>query len=152
VGNSNSSDARNSSSSSSSHGSCLDIFAPGTSIVSASYSNNNGSATMTGTSMASPHVAGAAALYLGANPNATPADVRNALVNNGTTGKITSPASGSPLLDLLQAHAPILDGQVQHGGERPCPHGVRQVPAELRTGLVHSCEHRSTLERPASAC
>jgi hypothetical protein len=46
--------------------------------------------------MASPHVAGAAALYLGANPNATPADVRNALVNNGTTGKITSPGSGSP--------------------------------------------------------
>ena len=93
VGNSNSSDARNSSSN---YGTCLDIFAPGTSIVSASYSSNNGSATMTGTSMASPHVAGSAALYLGANPNATPAEVRNALVNNGTTGKITSPGSGSP--------------------------------------------------------
>ncbi|WP_203912182.1 S8 family serine peptidase [Rhizocola hellebori] len=93
VGNSNSSDARNSSSN---YGTCLDIFAPGTSIVSASYSNNNGSATMTGTSMASPHVAGSVALYLGANPSATPAEVRNALVNNGTTGKITSPGSGSP--------------------------------------------------------
>jgi subtilisin family serine protease len=84
VGNSTSSDAR---SSSSNYGSCLDLFAPGTS---------NGSATMTGTSMASPHVAGAAALYLGANPNATPAQVRSALVTNGTTGKITSPGSGSP--------------------------------------------------------
>ncbi|MBB5872715.1 subtilisin family serine protease [Allocatelliglobosispora scoriae] len=93
VGNSNSSDAKNSSSN---YGSCLDIFAPGTSIVSASYSSNTGSATMTGTSMASPHVAGAAALYLGANPNATPAQVRDALVTNGTTGKITSPGSGSP--------------------------------------------------------
>jgi hypothetical protein len=51
---------------------------------------------MTGTSMASPHTAGAAALYLGANPNATPAQVRDALVSNGTTGKITSPGSGSP--------------------------------------------------------
>ncbi|MET7393062.1 S8 family serine peptidase [Dactylosporangium sp. NPDC005572] len=93
VGNSNSSDARNSTSN---YGSCLDLFAPGTSIVSASYSSNTGSATMTGTSMASPHVAGAAALYLGANPGATPAQVRNALVTNGTTGKIASPGSGSP--------------------------------------------------------
>ncbi|MBV1855667.1 S8 family peptidase [Catellatospora tritici] len=93
VGNSNSSDARNSTSN---YGTCLDLFAPGTSIVSASYSSNNGSATMTGTSMASPHVAGAAAVYLGQNPNATPAQVRDALVNNATTGKITSPGTGSP--------------------------------------------------------
>lgn len=93
VGNSTSSDARNSTSN---YGSCLDLFAPGTSIVSASYSSNTGSATMTGTSMASPHVTGSVALYLGLNPSATPAEVRNALVTNGTTGKITSPGSGSP--------------------------------------------------------
>ncbi|MCP2327116.1 subtilisin family serine protease [Hamadaea flava] len=93
VGNSTNADARNSTSN---YGSCLDLFAPGTSIVSASYSSNTGSATMTGTSMASPHVTGSAALYLGANPSATPAQVRNALVTNGTTGKITSPGSGSP--------------------------------------------------------
>ncbi|WIM99491.1 S8 family serine peptidase [Actinoplanes oblitus] len=93
VGNSTSADARNSTSN---YGSCLDIFAPGTSIVSASYSSNTGSATMTGTSMASPHVTGAAAAYLGANPSATPAQVRDALVGNGTTGKVTSPGSGSP--------------------------------------------------------
>ena len=93
VGNTQSSDARNSSSN---YGSCLDIFAPGTSIVSASYSSNTGSATMTGTSMASPHVAGAAAVYLGQNPSATPAQVRDALVTNATTGKVTSPGSGSP--------------------------------------------------------
>ncbi|NUR72390.1 MAG: S8 family serine peptidase, partial [Hamadaea sp.] len=93
VGNSTNADARNSTSN---YGSCLDLFAPGTNIVSASYSSNTGSATMTGTSMASPHVTGSAALYLGANPSATPAQVRNALVNNGTTGKITSPGSGSP--------------------------------------------------------
>ncbi|SNT53731.1 Serine protease, subtilisin family [Asanoa hainanensis] len=93
VGNTTSSDARNSSSN---YGSCLDIFAPGTSIVSASYSSNTGSATMTGTSMASPHTAGAAAVYLGLNPSATPAQVRDALVNNATTGKVTSPGTGSP--------------------------------------------------------
>ncbi|GIG65195.1 S8 family serine peptidase [Phytomonospora endophytica] len=78
----------------SNYGSCLDIFAPGTNIVSTS--NSGGSQTMSGTSMAAPHVAGAAALYLGANPSATPAQVRDALVNNGSKNKVTSPGSGSP--------------------------------------------------------
>ncbi|MEV0650138.1 S8 family serine peptidase [Phytomonospora sp. NPDC050363] len=78
----------------SNYGTCLDIFAPGTNIVSTS--NSGGSQTMSGTSMAAPHVAGAAALYLGANPSATPAQVRNALVDNGTKNKVTSPGSGSP--------------------------------------------------------
>jgi subtilisin family serine protease len=102
VGNSTSADARNSTSN---YGSCLDLFAPGTSIVSASYSSNTGSATMTGTSMASPHVTGAAAVYLGANPSATPAQVREALVGNGTTGKITSPGGGSPNVLLYTGFA-----------------------------------------------
>lgn len=100
VGNTTSTDAKNTSSS---WGSCLDIFAPGTSIVSASHSSNTGSATMSGTSMASPHVAGAAAVYLGQNPSATPAAVRNALVNNGTTGKVTNAGSGSPNVLLYTA-------------------------------------------------
>ncbi|MBB5872897.1 subtilisin family serine protease [Allocatelliglobosispora scoriae] len=80
----------------SNYGSCLDIWAPGSNIVSAGYSSDTGTATMSGTSMASPHVAGAAALYLAANPNATPAQVRDALVNGGTPGKVTNPGSGSP--------------------------------------------------------
>ena len=99
VGNTTSSDARNSSSN---YGSCLDIFAPGTSIVSASYSSNTGSATMTGTSMASPHTAGAAAVYLGLNPSATPAQVRDALVNNATTGKVTN--AGTRFAESLAVH------------------------------------------------
>ncbi|WFF04573.1 S8 family peptidase [Micromonospora sp. WMMD1076] len=80
----------------SNYGSCLDIFAPGSSIVSASHSSDTGSATMSGTSMASPHVAGAAALYLSTNTNATPQQVRDHLVRQGTTGKVTNPGSGSP--------------------------------------------------------
>ncbi|WP_285606794.1 S8 family peptidase [Actinokineospora globicatena] len=93
VGNTNSSDARNSTSN---YGSCLDIFAPGTSIISASYSSNTGTATMTGTSMASPHTAGAAAVYLGKNPSATSAQVQTALVNNAGTNKLSSIGTGSP--------------------------------------------------------
>jgi subtilisin family serine protease len=96
VGNSTINDARYTGTGPSNYGSCLDIWAPGTNIISASYSSNTGTATMSGTSMASPHTAGAAALYLGANPNATPQQVRDALVNNGSTGKLTGINAGSP--------------------------------------------------------
>ncbi len=75
-------------------GTCLDIFAPGSGITSTWL--NNGTNTISGTSMATPHVVGAAALYASANPTATPQQVRDALVNNGTKGKVTSPGTGSP--------------------------------------------------------
>jgi subtilisin family serine protease len=93
VGSTTSTDAR---SSFSNFGTCLDIFAPGSSITSAWSTSNTATNTISGTSMASPHVAGAAALYLQGNPSASPATVRNALVNNGTTGKVTSAGTGSP--------------------------------------------------------
>jgi subtilisin family serine protease len=51
---------------------------------------------MSGTSMATPHVAGAAALYLQKYPTATPATVASALVAGATSGKVTNPGSGSP--------------------------------------------------------
>jgi serine protease len=105
VGSTTSSDAR---SSFSNFGTCLDIFAPGSSITSAWSTSDTATNTISGTSMATPHVAGVAALYLAANPNATPAQVRNAIVAAATTGKVTSAGSGSPnvLLYSLFGGAP----------------------------------------------
>jgi len=77
-------------------GRCLDIFAPGSGITSAWYTSDTASASLTGTSMASPHVAGAAALVLSRNPSATPAQVRDTIVGQGTTGVVSNAGSGSP--------------------------------------------------------
>lgn len=93
VGSTTTTDAR---SSFSNFGSCLDLFAPGSGILSAWASSNTATATLSGTSMASPHVAGVAALYKQANPSASATTVRNAIVNNATTNVVTNAGSGSP--------------------------------------------------------
>ncbi|MFD2764706.1 S8 family peptidase [Micromonospora eburnea] len=93
VGATTSTDAR---ASYSNYGSCLDIFAPGSSITSAWRTSDSATNTISGTSMATPHVAGAAALVLGANPSYTPAQVASYLTSNATSGVVTSPGSGSP--------------------------------------------------------
>jgi subtilisin family serine protease len=97
VGSTTSSDAR---SSFSNVGTCLDIFAPGSSITSAWYTSNTATNTISGTSMATPHVVGAAALVASANPSWTPAQVRNQLVANATPNVVGNPGSGSPNLLL----------------------------------------------------
>jgi subtilisin family serine protease len=80
----------------SNYGTCLDIFAPGVNIRSASGNSNTGTQVMSGTSMASPHVAGAAALVLGAHPGWSPQQVRDDLVAHAGSGLVRSPGSGSP--------------------------------------------------------
>jgi serine protease len=93
VGSTTSTDAR---SSFSNYGTCLDIFGPGSSITSTWNTGDSATNTISGTSMASPHVAGVAALYLAANPGATPSQVTTALINNSTPNKVTSAGTGSP--------------------------------------------------------
>ena len=79
TGSTTSTDAR---SSFSNFGTCVDIFAPGSSILSSYFTSDTATATLSGTSMASPHVAGVAALYKQANPSASATTIRNAIVNN----------------------------------------------------------------------
>lgn len=93
VGATTSTDAR---ASYSNWGTCLDLFAPGSSITSAWYTSNTATNTISGTSMATPHVAGVAALYLQSNPSASPATVATALIGNTTPNVVSSRGTGSP--------------------------------------------------------
>ena len=93
VGSTTSSDSR---SSFSNYGSCLDLFAPGSSVTSAWHTSNTATNTISGTSMATPHVAGVGALYLQDNPSASPSTVRDVIVNSATTGVVSNAGSGSP--------------------------------------------------------
>ena len=88
----------------SNYGTCVDIFAPGSSITSAWYTSPTATNTISGTSMASPHVAGVAALYLQSNPGAAPATVSGAITGGATLNKVTSPGSGSPNRLLFTAY------------------------------------------------
>jgi subtilisin family serine protease len=101
VGATTSTDAR---ASYSNFGSCLDLFAPGSAITSAWNTSNTATNTISGTSMASPHVAGVAALYLQSATGATPAQVANALTSASTSGKVTGLGSGSPNRLLFTAY------------------------------------------------
>ncbi|GAA0585309.1 S8 family peptidase [Kribbella sandramycini] len=77
-------------------GKCVDLFGPGVDVLSAGITGPDATDTMSGTSMATPHVAGAIALYLADHPEATPADVATALLGASTPDKVGDPGTGSP--------------------------------------------------------
>jgi subtilisin family serine protease len=88
-------------------GTCLDLFAPGSSIRSAWYTSTTAANTISGTSMAAPHVAGAAALVLQGTSGVAPAKVTETLVSAATADKVTSAGSGSPNLLLYTVTSPL---------------------------------------------
>ncbi len=127
VGASTISDAR---ASFSNFGTCVDVFAPGQDIKSLGITNITATDTMSGTSMASPHVAGVAALYLSRHPQASPAQVAQAIVSGAISGKISNPGTGSP---NRLANARFL-GE----GSQPQPGPEPQPDHELKNGEARS--------------
>ncbi len=77
-------------------GTCVDLFAPGVDTLSVGITDPDSTDTMSGTSMATPHVAGGIALYLADHPDAAPADVTSALVGASTPDKVGDAGTGSP--------------------------------------------------------
>lgn len=80
----------------SNYGSCVDIFAPGVGISSAWYTSSTATNSISGTSMASPHVAGAAAVALTQQPSLSPGQVASRLASDATPNLVTSPGFGTP--------------------------------------------------------
>jgi len=100
VGASTSYDER---SSFSNFGHCMDLYAPGSGILSAWHTTSTATRTLDGTSMAAPHVAGAAALYLQGNPTASPATVTAAILNSSFANKLAGAGTGAPNNRLLNS-------------------------------------------------
>ncbi|UMO99940.1 S8 family peptidase [Amycolatopsis sp. EV170708-02-1] len=107
----NASDKKDSKASFSNYGRCTDVYAPGVDITSAWIGSDTATKSASGTSMAAPHVAGAAALYLAGHPSATPAQVKQALVGAASQGKIKGVTSDTP-------NRLVYTGQ---GGQTPPP-------------------------------
>jgi subtilisin family serine protease len=116
VGNVNSSDTRNSTSN---YGLCLVLFAPGTSITSAYNGSDTQTAVLTGTSMAAPHVAGIAAMYLEWIPGSQPVDVQYAIDQNGTWDVVSNKGNNSPNRVVYSGFIPA--PPPPGGGETPTP-------------------------------
>lgn len=122
-------------------GSCVDIFAPGSAIFSASHRNDVSGATLSGTSMACPHVSGVAALALSKDPTLDPSQVTDAIVSGALVNKVRD-ARGSPNKLLFIGNLPNLGGSTTEGpstttGPKPpclCIQAVHptfgEIPAE----------------------
>lgn len=80
----------------SNYGQCVDIFAPGADITSASHTSDYGETVKTGTSMAAPHVSGVVAQYLQTKPQATPYEVIHEIIGKSSMGRVRDPGVGSP--------------------------------------------------------
>ncbi|MFM7062795.1 MAG: S8 family peptidase, partial [Actinomycetes bacterium] len=136
----------------SNYGSCVDLFAPGSSIVSAWWSSSTATATLSGTSMASPHVAGAAAAVLGNSRALTPAQVADRLRADASANKLSGVDSTTANLLLFLAGTTssslnVFDG----GGERVRSNRTTAVADEMAAAVPVPAEEPAAAPSPAPA-
>jgi aqualysin 1 len=117
-------------------GSCVDLYAPGVGILSAFNTSDDATALYQGTSMATPHVSGAAALFLEQNPTATPAATAQALIGNSTLNQVANASLGTPnrLLFSGEAAAPA-EGS---GGSWMAGSGLSSARRDLAVAAIDS--------------
>jgi len=106
-------------------GSCVDLYAPGSAILAATNASDTTTSGWSGTSFASPHVAGVAALYLSANPSATPSQVASAILGGAAPNLVGSATAGTPNL--------LLQSRVSGGSTTPPPTDTTSTPAPAPT-------------------
>jgi subtilisin family serine protease len=136
----------------SNYGSCLDLFAPGKSIVSAGRASDTAILTMSGTSMASPHVAGAAAQYLAKNPGAVPSRVAIALKREAAVDKVSNAGSGSPNRLLIRVKGPVISNLVceQGNAQYSCVRFVKSGVAPISTRWNRNGTHIAAWDNMSS--
>jgi subtilisin family serine protease len=142
----------------SNYGTCIDVFAPGYNVLSATSYDDVSMMSATGTSMASPHVAGIAALYLQANPSATPLQVTNAILSNATANVMTGLGTGSPNLlahvvasaEAITPPAPTQPLTLPPPTSPPSntPSGTTSVPT---ASFTYSCNNKANCSFDASS-
>jgi subtilisin family serine protease len=131
------------------YGACVDLYAPGVSILSTYFTSDTASYWLSGTSMAAPFAAGAAAVYLSANPQASPAAVAEALTSSATVGLLGRLGSGSPNLLLFSGTsgervAPITSS--------PAPPPQPAIDAPPAASVTVSCaKRRCSVDATASS-
>ncbi|HST82423.1 MAG TPA: S8 family serine peptidase [Kineosporiaceae bacterium] len=130
----------------SNYGSCVDLYAPGVDIASAYLNDKKGKpqyAFLSGTSMAAPHVAGAAAMYLQRHPKATPAQVQAALIKAATKDKVTNVSKKWPRLELFWLQKAVVPTSVTKGNNLEVNESLVKGNTLCSTGGVYCLNHGS---------